>query len=236
MLGKQVFSSENITLSLLSNMDYYYHQIEASWIYVHTVKHLEVVYVTIMMWWSVMMIIVRSKEVTGLVKSMEKQPHHCVIVNYASSLIVGRLEIVSCKAFPKVLRPLKFSDIDKVFTYASPAYKYFQGRYAVCGSVTLLCELHWSWPSTVSDFCIIFKIIHQCLVRLFRIKFLDQFQGCYKYRYRWFAGYYFICHQVIMSIVFFGNTIITICCSNYKQPVLSFLPYTCGSNHIKIHF
>ena len=35
---------------------------------------------------------------------------------------------------------------------------------------------------------------------------LDQFQGCYKDKYRWFAAYYLICRQVIMSIVFVGNS------------------------------
>ena len=29
---------------------------------------------------------------------------------------------------------------------------------------------------------------------------LDQFQGCYKDRYRWFAGYYMICRIVIITI------------------------------------
>ena len=31
---------------------------------------------------------------------------------------------------------------------------------------------------------------------------LDQFQGCYKDRYRWFAAYYLICRQVIFLIVY----------------------------------
>ena len=35
---------------------------------------------------------------------------------------------------------------------------------------------------------------------------LDQFQGCYKDKYRWFAAYYLICRQVIMLIVFVGNS------------------------------
>ena len=34
---------------------------------------------------------------------------------------------------------------------------------------------------------------------------LDQFQGCYKDKYRWFAAYYLICRQVIILIVYVGN-------------------------------
>ena len=34
---------------------------------------------------------------------------------------------------------------------------------------------------------------------------LDQFQGCYKDKYRWFAVYYLICRQVIILIVYVGN-------------------------------
>ena len=34
---------------------------------------------------------------------------------------------------------------------------------------------------------------------------LDQFQGCYKDKHRWFASYYLICRQVIILIVYFGN-------------------------------
>ena len=35
---------------------------------------------------------------------------------------------------------------------------------------------------------------------------LDQFQSCFKNKYRWFAAYYLICRQVIMLIVFVANT------------------------------
>ena len=50
---------------------------------------------------------------------------------------------------------------------------------------------------------------------------LDEFQDCYKdkRKYRWFASYYLICRQVILLIVFLGN-------SNYNG-MLFFLQITC---------
>ena len=43
-------------------------------------------------------------------------------------------------------------------------------------------------------------------VNLVRIKpLVDQFQGCYKDKYRWFAAYYLICRQVIILIVHVGS-------------------------------
>ena len=39
-------------------------------------------------------------------------------------------------------------------------------------------------------------------VNFIRIKpLLDQFQGCYKDKYRWFAAYYMICRLIIISII-----------------------------------
>ena len=54
-----------------------------------------------------------------------------------------------------------------------------------------------------------------------RIKpLLDQFQGCYNDKHRWFASYYLICRQVIILIVYFGNM-------DYNYEMLYYLQTTC---------
>ena len=83
----------------------------------------------------------------------------------------------------------------------------------------------------IAILCIVFIVIGLPLLLIFepfinhkinfvRIKpLLDQFQGCYKDNYRWFAGYYMICRIAIITImiVFSSNDftsrylLITIC-------------------------
>ena len=44
-------------------------------------------------------------------------------------------------------------------------------------------------------------------INFIRIKpLLDQFQGCYKDKYRWFAAYYLICRQVIFLITIISSS------------------------------
>ena len=119
----------------------------------------------------------------------------------------------------QLLRPLKFTDINDLFTYASPSFKYFQGRHVLYGSVALICELLIGVGLPLFLLLATY-LIRQCPAQLLRVRsFLDQFQGCYKERYRWFAGYYLMCRQVIMLVVFLGN-------SNYYN-MLFYLQTTC---------
>ena len=130
-----------------------------------------------------------------------------------------------------LVRHLKYSDVDKLYTYLSPGMEYFQGRHLAYGIISFLC--------------IIFIVIGVPLVLIVepflnhkinfaRIKpLLDQFQGCYKNKYRWFAGYYMICRIVIIviTIIFSSNyftsryLLITICAA-VALIHLSVRPYT----------
>ena len=103
----------------------------------------------------------------------------------------------------QLLRPLTFNDVDEVRTYSSPDIKYFTGRHLVYAIVAILCEV------IIVIGLPVFLLLEPFLrrrVNLVRIKpLLDQFQGCYKDKYRWFAAYYLICRQVIILIVYVGN-------------------------------
>ena len=117
-----------------------------------------------------------------------------------------------------LIRPLTFHGIDKVYTYLSPDIEYFHGRHAAYGIVALLCII-----SVVTGLPLLLTlepfINHK--FNFTKIKpLLDQFQGCYKDKYRCFAGYYMICRLVIITIVianisngFVANYILIVVCA-----------------------
>ena len=98
-----------------------------------------------------------------------------------------------------LMRPLIFNDVDEVYTYVSPDVEYFHGRHLVYAIVAML-------------FIIVIVIGLPLLLALepflnSKINFvkmkplLDQFQGCYKDKYRYFAAYYMICRLLIITII-----------------------------------
>ena len=98
-----------------------------------------------------------------------------------------------------LIRSLKFHGIDKVYTYLSLDIEYFHGRHLAYGIVALLCTvtivIGLPLLLTLEPF-----LNHK--INFIKIKpLLDQFQGCYKDRFRCFAGYYMICRLAIITIV-----------------------------------
>ena len=103
-----------------------------------------------------------------------------------------------------LMRPIIFHDVDKAYTYVSPDIEYFHGRHLAYAIVAVL-------------FTIIIVIGLPLLLALepflnSKINFvkikplLDQFQGCYKDKYRCFAAYYMICRLVIIIIIIANST------------------------------
>ncbi|XP_065892910.1 uncharacterized protein [Dysidea avara] len=141
----------------------------------------------------------------------------CIIRVFCLLLLLAYTSLVSTSLL--LLRPLTFTDIDEFYTYSSPSIKYFHGKHVVYGSVALICELVIGIVLPVFLMASPF-LIRQCPVKFIAVKpLLDQFQGCYKDKYRWFAGYYLMCRQVLMLIVFVGN-------ANYYHMVF-YLEITC---------
>ena len=98
-----------------------------------------------------------------------------------------------------LMRSLTFHGIDEVYTFLSPDIEYFHDRHLVYGIVALLCMV------VIVMGLPLLLALEPFLNRKFnfiKIKpLLDQFQGCYKDKYRCFAGYYMICRLVIITIV-----------------------------------
>ena len=103
-----------------------------------------------------------------------------------------------------LMRTLKFRDIDNVYTYLSPDIEYFHDRHLAYGLVALLCTV------TIVPGLPLFLILEPFLSRWFnftKIKpLLDQFRGCYKDKYRCFAGYYMICRLVIITLIIIASS------------------------------
>jgi len=98
-----------------------------------------------------------------------------------------------------ILRPIRFTGIPNSYCYLSPDIRYFTGRHIIYGTIASIYEL-----LIVSGLPILLLlepfINHK--INFTRIKpLLDQFQGCYKDKYRWFASVYLLCRQVILIIV-----------------------------------
>ena len=98
-----------------------------------------------------------------------------------------------------LLRSLTFDSIDKTYTYLSPDIEYCHGRHLPYFVVAVLCTL-----------AIVIGLPLLLLIEPFlnhKINFtrmkplLDQFQGCYKDKYRCFAPYYMICRLIIIMII-----------------------------------
>ena len=102
-----------------------------------------------------------------------------------------------------MLRSLKFYDVDKIYTYLSPDIEYFNGRHLLYFTVAVICvvTIITGLPSII-----LFQPLLNQKMNLTRIKpLLDQFQGCFKDQYRWFAAYYMICRLVQIAIVVYSS-------------------------------
>ena len=98
-----------------------------------------------------------------------------------------------------LLRSLTFDNVDKVYTYLSPDIEYCQGRHlpyfivAVLSTLVIVIGL---------PFLLLLEPFVNHKINFTRIKpLLDQFQGCYKNKYRCFGAYYMICRLVIIVII-----------------------------------
>ena len=98
-----------------------------------------------------------------------------------------------------LMRPLMFEGIDKVYTYLSPDLEYFHGHHlgytilAIVSTIAIVIFL----PALLSLEPYLNRYINFVKVK----PILDQFQGCYKDKYRSFAAYYMICRLVIITLI-----------------------------------
>ena len=98
-----------------------------------------------------------------------------------------------------LMRPLIFADVDNLYAYLSPDIQYFHGRHLAYGITAIILAL---LIVIGLPLLLLTEPFLNRKINYFRIKpLLDQFQGCYKDKYRWFAGYYMICRLIIIIII-----------------------------------
>ena len=98
-----------------------------------------------------------------------------------------------------LMRPLKFTNVEKTYTYLSPDIKYFYGRHLVYVITAIIFMVA---IVIVFPLLLLLEPYLNSKINFIKIKpLLDQFQGCYKDKYRCFAGYYMICRLVIILLV-----------------------------------
>ena len=98
-----------------------------------------------------------------------------------------------------LLRSLTFQNVEKIYAYLSPSIEYFHGRHLPYAIIAILCTL------VIVIGLPLLLLLEPFLnhkINFTRFKPLfDQFQGCYKDKYRSFAAYYMICRLTIISII-----------------------------------
>ena len=98
-----------------------------------------------------------------------------------------------------LMRSLTFTDVDNVYTYLSPDIQYFHDRHLAYGIIAIIFTL---LIVIGLPLLLLLEPFLNAKINFVRIKpLLDQFQGCYKDKYRWFAAYYMICRLIIISII-----------------------------------
>ena len=98
-----------------------------------------------------------------------------------------------------LMRPLIFHDVDKVYSYLSPDIEYLHGRHLAYAIVAVLFAI---LIVIGLPFLLGLEPFLNSKINFVKIKpLLDQFQGCYKDKYRCFAAYYMICRLVIITII-----------------------------------
>ena len=98
-----------------------------------------------------------------------------------------------------LMRPLIFHDVDKVYTYLSPDIEYLHGRHLAYAIVAVMFTtvIVFGLPLVLG-----LEPLLNSKINFIKVKpLLDQFQGCYKDKYRYFAAYYMICRLVIITIM-----------------------------------
>ena len=139
------------------------------------------------------MIIVLAKKSQRLLAFISKGIIHvicCLLLLSYTSLATTSLLL---------MRPLIFHDVDKVYTYVSPDIEYLYGHhlaYAIVAVIfTVVIVIGLPLLLALEPFL-------NSKMNFIKIKpLLDQFQGCYKDKYRCFAAYYMICRLVIITSV-----------------------------------
>ena len=103
-----------------------------------------------------------------------------------------------------LVRAIRFTSVDKVYSYLSPDIEYFHGRHLAYGLIALVIGLIFVIGLPL---LLLLEPFVNSKINFIKIKpLLDQFQGCYKDRFRYFASFFMIFRLMILSILAINET------------------------------
>ena len=103
-----------------------------------------------------------------------------------------------------LMRSISFANIDKVYSYLSPDIEYFHGRHLIYVLIAVFMGLV---VIIGLPLLLLLEPFINSKINFIKIKpFLDQFQGCYKDKFRYFSSYYMIFRLIILTIVVINPT------------------------------
>ena len=98
-----------------------------------------------------------------------------------------------------LVRAIRFTNVDKVYSYLSPDIEYFHGRHLAYGLIALVIGLIFVIGLPL---LLLLEPFVNSKINFIKIKpLLDQFQGCYKDRFRYFASFFMIFRLMVLIIL-----------------------------------
>ena len=98
-----------------------------------------------------------------------------------------------------LVRVIRFIGVDEMYSYLSPDIEYYHGRHLVYGLIAILIGrvIVIGLP-----LLLFLEPFLNSKINFIKIKpLLDQFQGCYKDRFRYFASYFLLFRLMILGIL-----------------------------------
>ena len=103
-----------------------------------------------------------------------------------------------------LVRAIRFTSVDKVYSYLSPDIEYFHGRHLAYGLIALVIGLIFVIGLPL---LLLLEPFVNSKINFIKIKpLLDQFQGCYKDRFHYFASFLMLFRLMILSILAINET------------------------------
>ena len=131
--------------------------------------------------------------------------------NFVSRAIIHAISLLFLLSYTSIastsvllMRSISFANIDEVYSYLSPGIEYFHGRHLI---YVLIAAFTGLVVMIGLPLLLLLEPFINSKINFIRIKpFLDQFQGCYKDKFRYFASYYMIFRLIILTIVVINPT------------------------------
>ena len=129
-----------------------------------------------------------------------------------------------------ILSPVQFSD-QRHYISIQPSQPFFYPAHIVWFVIAVFVMLFLVIPFTV--FLFIAPFLMQC-INLTKIKpFLDEFQSCYKDKFRWMAGVYFFCRFAYLGTIILSKVYMRL--TNVKTIAVQLISVTVLLFHAIIH-